>query len=59
MAKRKRQPNRRIRICSIRHDPPDLHKLSRALIALALEQSAAEEETRRRGSIRQRSEDAA
>lgn len=33
---------RRIRVRAVRRDPPDLKKLSRALIALALEQAQAE-----------------
>lgn len=33
---------RRISVRAIRRDPPDLQKLSRALIALALEQAQAE-----------------
>lgn len=41
MAKR-RQPERRISIRSIRRDPPDLQKLGRALIALAMAQAEAE-----------------
>jgi len=43
MAKRK-QPNRRISIRSVRKNPPDLHKLGRALIALAMAQAEAEAE---------------
>lgn len=34
--------NRRIVVRAVRRDPPDLKKLSRALIALALEQAQAE-----------------
>lgn len=33
---------RRIRVRGVRRDPPDLKKLSRALIALALAQAQAE-----------------
>lgn len=33
---------RRISVRAVRRDPPDLKKLSRALIALALEQAQAE-----------------
>jgi hypothetical protein len=40
----KRQSNRRILIRSVRKNPPDLHKLGRALIALALAQAEAEAE---------------
>lgn len=35
---------RRIRVRAVRRDPPDLKKLSRALIALALAQAQAEAE---------------
>ena len=41
MAKKK-QSNRRISIRSVRKNPPDLHKLGRALIALAMAQAEAE-----------------
>jgi hypothetical protein len=41
MAKKK-QSNRRISIRSVRRNPPDLHKLGRALIALAMAQAEAE-----------------
>lgn len=34
--------NRRVRVRAVRRDPPDIKKLSRALIALALEQAQAE-----------------
>jgi hypothetical protein len=42
--KKERTPagGREIRIRSIRRDPPDLKKLSRALIALAMAQAQAE-----------------
>jgi hypothetical protein len=33
---------RRIRVRSVRRDPPDIKKLSRALIALAMAQAQAE-----------------
>jgi len=42
---RKQRPRggeRRIRVRAIRRDPPDIKKLSRALIALALTQAQAE-----------------
>ena len=39
---RDRQPGRRITIRSVRRDPPDVRKLSRALIALAYAQAKAE-----------------
>jgi hypothetical protein len=35
-------PGRRITVRALRRDRPDLPKLSRALIALAMEQAAAE-----------------
>lgn len=49
-SKRKRRggggrPERRIVVRGVRRDPPDLHKLSRALIALA--QAQAEKEAER------------
>jgi hypothetical protein len=37
---------RRIRIRAVRRDPPDVKKLSRALIALAMAQAQAEVEAR-------------
>ena len=48
----RRQPNRRISIRSIRRNPPDMRKLTRALIALVLAEAEAEaqaqdEETRK------------
>jgi hypothetical protein len=42
MSDKKGQDGRRIRVRAVRRDPPDLRKLSRALIALALEQAQAE-----------------
>ncbi|MGD0273100.1 MAG: hypothetical protein ABSB96_05180 [Gaiellaceae bacterium] len=42
MARRKQQRERRLRIRSVRRDPPDLRKLSHALIALAMAQSETE-----------------
>ena len=38
----RKQSDRRISIRSIRKNPPDLHKLGRALIALAMAQAEAE-----------------
>ena len=38
----RKEPSRRISIRSVRKDPPDLSKLSRALIALAMAQAEAE-----------------
>ena len=40
----KKEPGRRIVIRSVRKNPPDLSKLSRALIALAMAQAEAEAE---------------
>jgi hypothetical protein len=40
----KKEPSRRISIRSVRKNPPDLNKLSRALIALAMAQAEAEAE---------------
>lgn len=40
----RKQSDRRISIRSIRKNPPDLHKLGRALIALAMAQAEAEAE---------------
>lgn len=37
---------RRISVRAVRRDPPDLKKLSRALIALALEQAQVEADAR-------------
>ena len=38
----RKEPNRRISIRSVKKDPPDLNKLGRALIALAIAQKEAE-----------------
>lgn len=38
----KKSSERRIRVRAIRRDPPDIKKLSRALIALAMAQAQAE-----------------
>lgn len=38
--------NRRISVRAVRRDPPDLKKLSRALIALAMAQAQAEADAR-------------
>ena len=48
MSNKRRSPasDRRIRIRGVRRDPPDLKKLSRALIALALAQAQAEADAR-------------
>ncbi len=39
---KRRSEDRRVRVRAVRRDPPDLKKLSRALIALALAQAQAE-----------------
>lgn len=41
-AKGGRRPERRISVRAVRRDPPDLKKLSRALIALAMAEAQAE-----------------
>ena len=45
--KRTRAADRRISVRAIRRDPPDIQKLSRALIALALAQAQAEADAQR------------
>ena len=45
MSDKQKQPRadqRRVRVRAIRRDPPDMRKLSRALIALAMAQAQAE-----------------
>jgi hypothetical protein len=59
MTRHKQQRERRIRIRTVRRNPPDLHKLSHALIALALAQSEAEAEAEHEAKAGERSEDAA
>jgi hypothetical protein len=54
-----KQRGRRIRIRTIRRDPPDLQKLSRALIALALAQSESEAKAEHEDVVGERSEDTA
>lgn len=44
MSDKRPQNGRNIRVRAIRRDPPDLKKLSRALIVLALGQAQAEAE---------------
>jgi hypothetical protein len=44
MSNKKGPKERHIRVRAVRRDPPDLKKLSRALIALALAQAQAEAE---------------
>jgi hypothetical protein len=48
---------RRIRIRAIRRDPPDVKKLSRALIALAMAQAQAEVEARAEHQTKKDKED--
>lgn len=43
---------RRISVRAVRRDPPDLKKLSRALIALALEQAQAEADAQAADELR-------
>jgi hypothetical protein len=42
----KQSSERRIRVRAIRRNPPDIRKLSRALIALAMAQAQAEADAR-------------
>ncbi len=42
MTRKRRQAERRISVRAVRRDPPDLKKLSQALIALAIAQAEAE-----------------
>lgn len=48
---------RRIRIRAVRRDPPDVKKLSRALIALAMAQAQAEVEARAEHQTKKDKED--
>jgi len=43
--------NRNLRVRAVRRDPPDLHKLSRALIELARAQAEAEAENQARAAL--------
>ena len=45
-----KQPERRISVRAVRRDPPDLRKLSQALIALAMTQAEAEAQSDREKS---------
>jgi len=49
MARKRRQAERRISIRAVRRDPPDLKKLSQALIALAIAQAEAEAQAEHEG----------
>lgn len=52
------RPNhRRIRVRAVRRNPPDLKKLSRALIALALAQAQAEADARAEHKAKKHEED--
>ncbi len=54
----KRAPHeRRIRVRAERRDPPDLRKLSRALIALALQQAQAEADAQNQHETSRKRED--
>ena len=44
-----KQPERRISVRAVRRDPPDLKKLSQALIALAMAQAEAEAQAEHEG----------
>lgn len=48
---------RHIRVRAVRRDPPDLRKLSRALIALALQQAQAEADAQRAHEASRKPED--
>lgn len=47
---------RRIRVRAVRRDPPDIKKLSRALIALAMAQAQAEAEAQATHEAKQEKE---
>ena len=55
--KRSRASDRRIRVRAIRRDPPDMRKLSRALIALAMAQAQAEADAQAEHEAKQDAED--
>lgn len=46
------KPERHITVRSVRRDPPDLRKLSRAVIAMALRDAEAEAEAEARHALR-------
>ena len=59
--RRRRQPRRserRISVRGIRRDPPDLRKLSRALLAIAQAEAEAEAQARRQQQIDAEASDA-
>lgn len=47
----RKQSDRRISIRSVRKNPPDLHKLGRALIALAMAQAEAEAQSQAEDAV--------
>jgi hypothetical protein len=49
--------DRRIRVRSVRRDPPDIKKLSRALIAFAMAQAQAEADARAEHKAKENEED--
>ena len=51
--KRTRAADRRISVRAIRRDPPDIKKLSRALIALAMAQAQAEADAQKEHQAKQ------
>ena len=51
--KRTRAADRRISVRAIRRDPPDIKKLSRALIALAMAQAQAEADAEKEHQAKQ------
>ena len=60
MKRRRQRRERRISVRAVRRDPPDLKKLSQALIALAIAQAEAEAEAehRQQGTATRESRDA-
>jgi hypothetical protein len=55
--KRSHARGRNIRVRAIRRDPPDMRKLSRALIALAMAQAQAEADAQAEHEVNQNKED--
>ena len=54
--KYRKNANRRIWVQGERHDPPDTHRLSRALLDLAAEMAAAKVEADAQAQMQQRDE---
>ena len=55
--KRTRAADRRVSVRAVRRDPPDIKKLSRALIALALAQAQAEADAQAEHKTKKEEED--